>query len=114
MRVINQTKNTVLAEEAVVAASIFSRIIGLLGKSGLKKEEALILKPCNSVHTFFMRFSIDVLFIDKRYRIIRAISSLRPFHITSLYFKAALAIEMPAGIIQLSSTQEGDIVLISD
>lgn len=112
MRIINKTKNTVLAEETVVADTFFTRMKGLLGKKEFKKGQALILKPCNSIHTFFMRFPIDVLFINKDNRIIKAISSLNPFYFTYIYFNAAFAIELPAGTIESSLTQDGDTLLL--
>jgi len=56
VKITNQTKNTVLAAHAAVADRLFKRIKGLLGKKGLGEGEALIIRPCNSIHTFFMRF----------------------------------------------------------
>ena len=110
MQLINKTKNTILAEYAVVADTPFKRIKGLLGKNDFKLGEALILKPCNSIHTFFMRFPIDVLFVDKENRLIKTTSLLPPFCLTPIYFRAHFAIELPAGTIQFTSTQEGDII----
>lgn len=112
MKLINQTKNTVLAEEAVVANTFFSRIKGLLGRREFNNGEALILKPCVSIHTFFMRFPIDVLFVGKDSKVIKATSSLKPSRITSIYFNATFAIELPAGIIQSTATCEGDLILL--
>jgi uncharacterized membrane protein (UPF0127 family) len=110
MKIINQAKNTVLAEKAVLADTVFKRIKGLLGRDDFGLGEALIIKPCNSIHTFFMRFSIDVLFVDNNNRIIKTIISLQPFRLTPIYFNAAFAIELPVGAIQASSTQAGDII----
>ena len=111
MKIINRTKNTVLAQNAVVADTVFSRLKGLLGRKDFIEGEALIIKPCNSIHTFFMRFPIDVLFIDKDSRIIKTISSLKPFRLTCIYFNAAFVIELPAGTLEFSSTQEKDILI---
>lgn len=90
----------------------FKRMKGLLGKKELKKGQALVLKPCNSIHTFFMRFPIDVLFVDKDNRVIEAISKVQPFRLTYIYFNAALAIELPTATIQSSSTSKGDSILL--
>lgn len=112
MKIINQTKNTILAEDALKADNFFTRIKGLLGRRDLKKGEALILQPCDSIHTFFMKFPIDILFVDKTNRIIKVIPSLRPFRVTPIYFRANLAVELPEGTIQSTFTKEEDIILI--
>ena len=110
MNIINQTKGTVLAAEAVSAVTPIARIKGLLGKKELGRDQALILRPCNSIHTVFMRFAIDVLFVDKGNRVIKAIANLVPYRLTSVYFKAAYTVELPAGSIASTNTSEGDIL----
>jgi len=95
-----------------VANTPFKRMKGLLDRKELKKGQALVLKPCNSIHTFFMRFRIDVLFVAKDNAVIEAIPNIRPFRLTYIYFNAALAIELPTGTIQSSSTSKGDSILL--
>jgi uncharacterized membrane protein (UPF0127 family) len=112
MKIINKTKNTVLAEDAVVAGTVFRRLKGILGRKAFIKGEALIITPCNSIHTFFMRFPIDVLFVDKHNRVIKVVSSLAPGRLTPLYFMSAFVIELPAGTAQASFTSEGDTISI--
>ncbi len=112
MKIINQTKNTVLAENTVVADRLLSRIVGLLKRKDFKPGDALIIKPCNSIHTFFMRFSIDALFVDNHNRVIASAPSLTPFHISPIYFNAAYVIELPVGSIASSATQKGDTLTI--
>jgi len=108
VKITNQTKKNTLADNAVLAANLFSRAKGLLGKKELKIGAALILKPCNSIHTFFMRFPIDVLFLDKNNLVIETKSNLKPFRFTRLYFNSALVIELPAGTISSTLTAKGD------
>ena len=112
MKIINKTKNTVLAEEAIVADRCCSRVIGLLGKASLPKGQALVLKPCNSVHTFFMRFAIDVIFVDRNNRIIETVSSLKPWRLSSVYLLAQSCIELPAGTIASSFSSPGDLLFL--
>ena len=112
MELINKTKNTLLAKDIVIANTPFKRMKGLLGKKEFREGQALILKPCNSIHTFFLRFAIDVLFVDKENKIIEAISCLKPFRLTRIYWVSALAIELPAGIILSRQTQAGDTLSI--
>ncbi len=110
MKIINKTNNAVIADEAVVANTPAKRMKGLLGRKELKDGQALILDPCNSIHTFFMLFPIDILFLDKTNKIIKSISCLKPFRLTAIYFNAASAVELPSGKIQSLSIKEGDIV----
>jgi uncharacterized membrane protein (UPF0127 family) len=81
---------------------------GLLGRDGLLEGEGLVIDPCNSIHTFFMRFSIDVLFVDAQGVVVRKIDALKPWRLTWIYFRARKVIELPAGVIQKSGTQAGD------
>ena len=104
MRLINQTQNTVLAENIFMADTFFKRIKGLLGKQEFLPGEALIIEPCNSVHTFFMRFSIDLLFVDNHYRVIKVLPEFNPNRISCLYWKSRLVIELPRGILKLNKT----------
>lgn len=99
-----------MAEDAVIADKPLSRMKGLLGRKELKAGQAVVLRPCNSVHTFFMRFSIDVIFVDKKNRVVKTISSLASFRLTRIYFSSSFAIELPAGTILSSSTRKGDLI----
>lgn len=101
-----------MADKAEAADSFYSRMKGLLGRSNFPAGEALIIGSCNCVHMFFMRFAIDVIFLDKNNRVVKALHSLKPFRITPVYFKAVLAIELPAGTLASTSTQEGDLISI--
>lgn len=91
-----------------LADTSLSRFIGLLGRSGLAPGEGLLIRPSNGVHTLFMRFSIDVLLLDKESRVIAAYPHLRPFRLTSINWKAASALEVPCGTIAQTQTQKGD------
>jgi hypothetical protein len=108
MRVINKTRDTVLAGNAKLAASFFKRIKGLLGKKELKRGEALVIKPCDSIHTFFMRFPIDAVFVDKKGRAVGLKSNIRPWRFSPVYWQASFVIELPAGTIIESMTKKMD------
>jgi len=110
MKIINKTNNSVVADEVIIANTPFKRMKGLLGKKELKKGQALILDPCNSIHTFFMRFSIDIVFLDKNNKVIKIIPYLKPFRLTSIYFNAASAVELPPNTIQSLPIQKGDVL----
>ena len=113
LKILNLTRSTILAEKAVIADSLFSRLQGLLGRDSLASGEGLILKPCDSIHTFFMRFPIDVAFVDKNNRVIRLYHSLKPWRISGIFSHAAFCIELPARTLQFSFTQKGDQLEVS-
>ncbi|MDD5692812.1 MAG: DUF192 domain-containing protein [Candidatus Omnitrophica bacterium] len=113
MRLINHTKGVVLAEDIFVARSFFSKIKGLIGRKLLLPGQGIILEPCNSIHTFFMRFPIDVLFVNRKYRVIKAIPDFYPNKISLIYWRSARVIELPAGTIKSTDTQLQDYLEIS-
>jgi hypothetical protein len=112
MKIINSAKNTLLADNIVIAKTPAKRMVGLLSRREFKPGEAMVITSCNAVQTFFMRFTIDVLFMDKHNKVIKAIPHLRPYRITGIYFNACTAIELPAGTIDASFTREGDTLLL--
>lgn len=112
MKIINKTKNTVLASDVIIADTLLKRLKGLLGKKEFHKGQALIITPCNSIHTFFMHLTIDVLFIDKHNKVIKAIPSIKPFRLTRVYLKAKFVIELPVNTIKSALINEEDILVI--
>ncbi len=112
MRIINLKNNIVLADKVKVANTFLTRLVGLLNRSSLDKGEALILDPSNAIHTLFMRFPIDVLFLDKNNRIIGLIHALQPFRLSPAFYKSVLTIEFPENALKVSQTHLGDIIKI--
>src|SRR3989338_5126053 len=92
MRIINKTKNTVIAPKAQLADTAFSRLKGLLGRDGLCPGEALIITQCRSIHMFFMRFAIDVVFVDKKNRVVGTVKRIKPFLMSPYFWRATAAI----------------------
>jgi len=112
IRIINLTKNQVLAEEVLLSTNFLKRLKGLLGYKSLEKNQAMILRPANSVHTFFMRFPIDVLFVDRNKIVVKIFRNMKPFKVTGVYLKSAFVIESSAGVIDSTQTAEGDCLQI--
>jgi len=108
LRVNNVTRARLLADRAERATSFMDRFVGLMGRRSLAFGEGLHLVPCNSVHTFFMRLPIDVVFLDRDGLIVKQFPALLPWRVTSVYFQARSVLELPAGTLQASGTQEGD------
>jgi len=111
--VINVNRGTVLADSLDVADSFVKSMIGLMGKACLKKGHGLWIKPCQSVHTFWMRFPIDVLFLDKNGVVIHFIESMKPFRVSRHVLKARSVLELPVWSIKNSETQLGDCIEVS-
>jgi uncharacterized protein len=112
MKIINCSRNTILADKARIADTFFSRLIGLLNRSSLNPGEALIISPSNSIHSFFMRFTFDALFLDRNRQVIALIPGFKPFRTSRLYFRGVTTIELPQGAIQASKTQIKDEIVI--
>jgi uncharacterized membrane protein (UPF0127 family) len=108
MHVFNQTRNVPLITEGRLANTFWSRLRGLLGAAPLQKEEGLVLAGEKSIHTFFMSFPIDVLYVDKNFQVIRADANMVPYRIGSFVGRSAYVLEMPVGTIAATATQVGD------
>lgn len=88
----------VIAEDILLADNLWTRLIGLMFKEEPpQKAKGLLLQPCNSIHTFFMRYPLDVVFLDSQNKTVKIIRGLRPWRMTWIYFRASKTLELPAG-----------------
>ncbi|NPV58534.1 MAG: DUF192 domain-containing protein [Actinobacteria bacterium] len=110
--VINVTRKAVLAARAAVADTPRSRRRGLLGTEVLEDGRGLVIVPCRQVHTFGMRYAIDVVFVDRRMRVLRVVKAMRPCRLGALVLRAAAAIELPPGKAAATGTAPGDMLEI--
>jgi len=108
---VNLTRGTVLATRLELAADGASRRKGLLGRQGLLPGEGLWIRPCESVHTFFMRFAIDLVYLDRKHTVRKVKSAVGPWRVSAC-FSAHSVLELPAGTIERSRTEPGDTVEI--
>lgn len=93
----NRTRARELAPRVELADGLRSRLVGLLGRSALGRGEGLWLVPCAQVHMFFMRFPIDVVFLDRERRVVSVVRELRPWRVSPWVRGAHSALELPAG-----------------
>jgi uncharacterized membrane protein (UPF0127 family) len=107
MVLVNVTKKTLVSDRCHFANSVFKRMVGLLNRKALGPGEGLLLDRCYGIHTFGMRFPLDVLFLDKDLRVMRAVTALPPFR-TCVVKKAVYVLELPVGAIQHTRTEAGD------
>lgn len=107
LRVTNMTRGRALADRADVADTSAKRRTGLLKHTGLASGEGLWIVPCEGVHTFFMKFTIDVVFLNKKRQVVK-ISPNMPKRRIALTFKAHSVLELPAGTLDETGTKPGD------
>jgi uncharacterized protein len=115
IQIVNQTRDRVLAEQAELARSFWARGRGLMGRTSLPESYALIIYPESSIHTFFMRIPIDVLFVDRNNRVVKlreAMPPSRPFAGVAPWH-GRYVIEMPAGVIRATGTAVGDQLVLT-
>jgi uncharacterized membrane protein (UPF0127 family) len=109
----NESKGQVLAQRVKAAVSLWSRSKGLLGTASLPSDEGLWLKPCRSVHTLFMRYPIDVLFLSRE-GLVLSKATLPPWRMSSWERQADGVLELAAGTIQRTQTNVGDRVSLKE
>jgi uncharacterized membrane protein (UPF0127 family) len=97
----------VVCRRCTLAESPFRRLRGLLGKRGLDADEGLLLRPAGSVHTWFMRFPIDVVFLDRELAVVGAVTRLRPWRAAGRR-RARAVLELPAGAVERAGLLPGD------
>jgi hypothetical protein len=107
IQVWNGTRACFLAESAQVADTGASRRKGLLGRENLARGEALWIVPCQGIHTWMMRFSIDVVYLDRKKRVRKLRGSMSPWRL-SFCLSAHSVLELPAGRIEETGTRRGD------
>src|ERR1700694_5570262 len=99
MRLMEAGSGRVVVGNLELADSAWSRIVGLMGRPALERGRGLWLEPCNSIHMFFMRFPIDVLFLDRQRRGKKVVLGLKPWRISPIVFGARTVVELPAGTL---------------
>ncbi len=116
VRAINRTRQTVLCERLETADSLAEQSRGLLGRSGLEPGSGMLfvsgrLAPFMWMHMFFMRFPIDIVFLDHNDRVLRINHRLKPWRVSSLVPRARKALEIEAGAAARSATAPGDQIV---
>ncbi|MDD5687312.1 MAG: DUF192 domain-containing protein [Elusimicrobia bacterium] len=114
MILYNLTKGRVVIENLKIAEKYFDRAKGLIGKAGIGKNEGLLLKRCNWIHMFFMRFAIDAVFLKTQktqsqnvYKVVKILYNVKPWGLCQPVFSANSVLEMKAQISK-------DVILVGD
>ena len=119
VRAINQTRGTVLCGRLEDAGGLAGQSRGLLGRAGLEPDEGMLFvrgrfEPFMWMHMFFMRFPIDIVFLDREGVVIRINHALRPWRVSSVVFGARTALELAVGAAARSGTTVGDVIEVLD
>lgn len=112
-RILNETRKTELATAVEVAGTGATRSKGLLGRTGLEPGEGLWIVPCEAVHTFFMQFSLDLVYLDRRNRIVKIKRNVAPWRLSAC-LRAHSVIELAAGAIGAHDAFVGDQLAFED
>ncbi|TYQ17662.1 UNVERIFIED_CONTAM: hypothetical protein Cloal_0020 [Acetivibrio alkalicellulosi] len=108
MIVKNISKNTILASNCKVANTFFKRFLGLMFKKYLPLGQGLLITPCNSIHMFFMKFPLDIVFIDKGQTVVYTIENITPWKCSKIIKTSYSVLELPVGTIKNTQTTVGD------
>lgn len=106
----NKTKNLQLAENVEAANDFIKRSKGLLGRNTFPRGSALWISQCNSIHTWFMKFSIDAVFVDKQLRVRAAYMDIKPWRLIWPIWGAQSVFEFSAGQISSQNIHVGDLL----
>ena len=107
-RIIDETRGTVVAKDLRLADGLWSRFWGLMGRKALPNDAGLLLKPSSSIHTAFMRFPIDIVFLDRSLRVVKVVPELKPFRVSVAFGGAHSALELNAGAAAQAGVETGD------
>ncbi len=109
----NLTRNTVLADSADVADTSEKRRTGLLKHTQLDPGKGLWIVPCESVHSFFMKFAIDLVYLDREKKVRKVRHRMVPWRVSAC-LTAHSILELPAGVVEATGTQAGDQLAIEE
>lgn len=112
-RILNTTRSSTVCERAVLADGPLSRMRGLLGRRELGAGEGLLLTPAPAIHTAFMRFGIDAVFLDADLRVLRVAERLAPWRAAATRH-ARSVLELGAGEAARIGIQTGDQLALAD
>ena len=106
--------NVIIASQVAWAGTSAERRRGLLGRDSLAPEEGLYLVPCEWVHTFGMRFPIDIAFLHRDGRVLALHHALKPKRLSKLVFRAEGVLELAAGRLRDTKTCIGDVIILEE
>lgn len=98
----------VLLPNLEIADTMWKRNRGLLGRESLAADHGLLILRCNNIHTFFMRFAIDLIFLNRKMEVTRTVSRVRPFHMVLSMLRSSHVIELSEGFLEKNPVRVGE------
>lgn len=105
MMTIKNQKGEVIAAKVKLANSFLTRLKGLMFSNDLPDCDGLLISPCNSIHTFFMNYSLDIIYMTKDFEVVKVIKNIKPWRMTRMYLKAFQVLEMKSGSLKIDLSQ---------
>jgi uncharacterized protein len=113
MKAINEATGKNIADNLVVAGTLLARMKGLLGRNSLPSGEGLLIKSCMGIHTFGMKYPLDIVFLNRENRVVAVKRNMPPNRVTGLCFSASSVLELPVGTLDSSETSPGDTIVFT-
>jgi hypothetical protein len=110
--VFNRNRESFLGLRVAAADTLLERLLGPLGRIGLKPDDGIWLAPSRGIHTIGMLFAMDLIYLDAKNRVIHLVEHLGPFRISPIRVNCASILELHSRAIYASNTQVGDELLI--
>ena len=110
MKIVKKSNQNEIADNVKVANNPITRFVGLLNRSSLNKGEGLWIVPCNSIHSFGMKFKFDAVFIDKNNQVKHLVKNMDKWKASAIIFSAHSVLELPAGTIDSENIEIDDIL----
>lgn len=112
MKSVKTREGRLVVSHCEVADTLWARMVGLLGRRSLAPGQALWIEPCNSVHTFFMRFAIDVVFLDASGLVLKIYEGMAPWRASWMHWRAHVALELAAGEAARAGINPGEVLVL--
>lgn len=97
-----------------VARTAWTRAVGMLGSPPPAAGEGLWIVPCNSIHMFFMRYALDIVFLDGNQQVVHLIEGIQPWRVSPMVWRSRSVLELPAGTIAASGTRVGHRLRVTE
>jgi uncharacterized membrane protein (UPF0127 family) len=110
---VRKADGTIVCERCEIPESSFGRMRGLLGRDGLEPGQGMLIDRAGSVHMFFMRFPIDVVFLDRDRKVVGVRPGLRPWRVAGAR-RAVAALELPAGAAAEAGVEKGEVLVLEE
>lgn len=104
---LKTSSGEILCHKMILAESFFGRLKGLMFSAELPDCDGFLIRPCNSIHTFFMRYPLDIVFLDQNFNVVKVLYDLSPWRMTWIYFRSYQVLEMKAGTLR-ANLQTGE------